>query len=231
MLHLLEDLAIVGRVRTPPPALRGVTAAAACACTHVYDIFGRVGMYGSMNASTHQSHVLWGLHAQSGAREGTRCLPRAPERERGACLLPLLTKRDMRCDPAEELADRDSGRSCDLSDASEPAREWLRDSADGLTGREQRPRAPVRTPRTPAGALLGAASRWQLPKSPAIPPTIPPQKSCCCSASCATGISLAVALSGEWDGRALGQQGQQAGASTALCEASCVSNSDGRGSC
>ena len=188
-------------------------------------------MYGSMNASTHQSHVLWGLHAQSGAREGTRCLPRAPERERGACLLPLLTKRDMRCDPAEELADRDSGRSCDLSDASEPAREWLRDSADGLTGREQRPRAPVRTPRTPAGALLGAASRWQLPKSPAIPPTIPPQKSCCCSASCATGISLAVALSGGWDGRALGQQGQQAGASTALCEASCVSNSDGRGSC
>ena len=188
-------------------------------------------MYGSMNASTHQSHVLWGLHAQSGAREGTRCLPQAPERERGACLLPLLTKRDMRCDPAEELADRDSGRSCDLSDASEPAREWLRDSADGLTGREQRPRAPVRTPRTPAGALLGAASRWQLPKSPAIPPTIPPQKSCCCSVSCAPGISLAVALSGEWDGRALGQQGQQAGASTALCEASCVSNSDGRGSC
>ena len=126
-------------------------------------------MYGSMNASTHQSHVLWGLHAQSGAREGTRCLPQAPERERGACLLPLLTKRDMRCDPAEELADRDSGRSCDLSDASEPAREWLRDSADGLTGREQRPRAPVRTPRTPAGALLGAASQWRAPRFPHDP--------------------------------------------------------------
>ena len=59
-----------------------------------YNIFGDVGMYGSMNAFTHQSNVLWGLLAQSGAREGTRCLPQAPERERGAWLLPLLTKRD-----------------------------------------------------------------------------------------------------------------------------------------
>ena len=160
MLHLLEDLAIVGRVRTPPPALRGVTAAAACACTHVYDIFGRVGMYGSMNASTHQSHVLWGLHAQSGAREGTRCLPQAPERERGACLLPLLTKRDMRCDPAEELADRDSGRSCDLSDASEPM-----GSRGGSSAPARRCARPERPP-APCSAPPRAGSCRRAPRSP-----------------------------------------------------------------
>ena len=46
----------------------------------------------------------------------------------GACLLPLLTKRFMRCDPADGLA-RNSDRSCDPPDASELAREWLCDSA------------------------------------------------------------------------------------------------------